>query len=247
MGALNYANKQYILDKLIKDKDKIDSQISMIKDLKIESVTEEEWHKLCETPLRSNAILLDIAKATFPYGVGFKRHPNEVTFEVDDFTITVPTTLNRGVLIDTKWLDYSLLDGGQCFLKPKNKHCNMRRYFKLIDSNNYYWYDLARARCDIAPNHYSKLSLWLWWYTSAKWKKVDRTEWEQKFEDEDSYNKFLYEKYEKQVLELEKKIEDFYGVVAKLKGWGTVRGYVLKDGLWITTNIDDIGRLTVKK
>lgn len=228
-------NKTNILDKLKKDRNKLNEQIEMIENLKIEPVTEKVWHELCQTPLRYNDILLDIAEVTFPEGDYFERHANEVSFEINGFDISIPTSLAEGITIDMKWYKPYILED----FKPQNRYKKMRRYFELIDRGNCKWHELAEVRCNAKFN---KTQLFIWWFLEGKWHKVNRKEWEKRFSEEDTQNKENCLKHKKAQEEMLSKIKEFHEVVDILKDWAEVKGYVRIDGVYSTTNIENFLR-----
>ena len=182
--------KQEIINEIISNIDKLNKQRELIENLEIKPVTIKEWGKLCETPLRYDDLLLDIAKVTFPQGYNFYRGCNYVEFKIDGIRVKIPTYRSETVEIDVSWYKKDL---GK--LLSVNRYGNMRKYFELLDSGEYTWYDLASSRCNIAQWHFSKFKLFVWWFTKAKWYKVSREKWEEKFAKENKYNQIRIEEY----------------------------------------------------
>ena len=225
--------KKAILKELKNNRDKLNRQIDMIeKLLKIEPVTEDVWHELCNTPARHNDILLDIAEATFTEGEDFERCPNEVVFTMNGFNVSVPTSAITGITIDMKWYRPILLED----FKPLNQHKKMRRYFELLDSGHASWYELAQSRCRI---NFNKFQLFRWWFLKGKWHKVNREEWEKIFDEEDKQNERMRIEYENKRKDMLNKIKEFHKTVDILKEWSEVRGYVPVDGVYSTRNIEN--------
>lgn len=225
--------KKAILKELKNNRDKLNRQIDMIeKLLKIEPVTEDVWHELCNTPARYNDILLDIAEVTFPEGEDFEMCANEVAFKMNGFNISVPTSTIRGITIDMRWYKPFILED----FKPLNQHKKMRRYFELLDSGHASWYELAQSRCRI---NFNKFQLFRWWFLKGKWHKVNREEWEKIFDEEDKQNERMRIEHENKRKDMLNKIKEFHKTVDILKEWSEVRGYVPVDGVYSTRNIEN--------
>lgn len=228
-------NKKSIIYKLNIDKDRINNKINLIRNLKIEPVTEDTWKQLCDTPLRYNDILLDLAKVTFPYGKDFKRNINDISFKMNGFTISVPTCKSSGITIDMEWYNPSKLKD---FI-PQDRYKKMRRYFELLDDSNSKWYDLAESRCS---SNLTRPQLFRWWILKGKWQKINREKWEKKFKLEDIKNSEKYLKYQEEKDKLNTQIKEFHKTVDILKNWSEVKGYVLHNGIYSTINIEDFLR-----
>lgn len=225
--------KKHILIELNNKKDEINNQIKMIENLKTEPVTEDEWHELCKTPVRYSDILLKIAEVTFPYGKNFtKKNPNEISFEINGFNITIPTTAIKGITIDMKWYKSYILQD----FEPQNRYKNMRRYFELIEQDNHSWYEIAKCRCNA---NLTKKQLFMWWFLIGKWHRVDKDFWKEKIQLEDKQNKENYTIHKENQETLKFKIKEFHEVVDILKEWAEVKGYIEQDGIYRTCNIEN--------
>lgn len=238
MSGTKYIDIDHIVDKLKRDRDKLNKQIAMVEGLKIEPVTQDMWSELCLTPIRYDDILLDIAEVTFPYGCDFERYPNEVVFDVNGFEVSVPTSAMVGITIDMGWYTPNKFKE----FKRSNKYSDMRRYFELLDRGVYNWYDLAMCRCGNVAYRNNKLKLFIWWFTKAKWIKIDRAIWEDRFLVEDKQNEENYKKYKELKEEFAIKLKEFPKVVDLLKGWSGVKGYVNADGINGMINLEDFLR-----
>lgn len=232
MSKVCSKNKENILKKLEEKRDELNKQIDMIKKLEIKPVTEDEWYKLCETPVRYNDVLLDIAEVTFPEGEDFEMCANEVAFKMNGFDISVSTSAIRGITIDMRWYKPFILED----FEPLNRYEKMRRYFELLDSGRASWYELAQSRCRV---NFNKFQLFRWWFLKGKWHKVNREKWEKVFDEEDRENKKMQIKHEIRRKGLLSKIKEFHKTVDILKEWSEVRGYVPVDGVYSTRNIEN--------
>ena len=118
---------------------------------------------------------------------------------LNGFEITLPTYARNGIEIDLTWFDI--------FYKvpPKmdNQYEDMRRYFKLLDNREYDWYELAKCRC-LFCDEWSKFKMFVWWFGKAKWHKVDRCKWEERFIMENDRNLRKLEVYRENIKNTEK-------------------------------------------
>lgn len=228
--------KTNVLNEMKNKLNELNKEIKFIEDLKIGKVDEETWHKICLTPIRYDyKILKEIAKATFPEGYNFNCCSNEIEFNINGFLVTVPTTGCRGINIKLDWYSH----GKNYEYKPNNRFYKMRKYFELLDSGNYTWYDLAKTRRTYDTN---KVNLFLWWFLKAKWHKVDRERWENAFNNEDKENEIRLKKYNLKVKDVEDKLKKINETIDILKEFAEVKGYVCINDLWQTTNIENYFR-----
>lgn len=215
--------KTEILKKMNKELDNLKEKINLIENLEIAPVDEETWHKICLTPARYDAdFLLEIAKATFPDGENFTKYSNEVIFTLNGFKVKVPTCAYNGVEIDLSWFkpDYKK--------EPTEyrRFDKMRRYFELLDSGNYTWYELASCRYTLHPSQYTKTRLFIWWFTKGKWHKVDRAKWEERFKIEDEQIEENRKNHQDKVLEIESKLKIINNTINTLKNFAEVTGRI---------------------
>lgn len=223
-----------ILNRLEEEKSIIENKIELINSLNICDIDEKLWHELCETPFRESALSLVVARELFPLGDNFKRNPNEIKFEMMGFNLSLPTSRAKGIIVDMSW--YKPHYFKEFTVRPR--HTKMRRYFELLDSGNYSWYDLAKCRC--TREDFNKIQLFLWWFFKAKWHKVDRQKWMEAFEEDDKYNqkKIMERNNEKNVM-LDK-ISKFKELVEIIKPFAEVKGYVSDpNGTYMTMNIEN--------
>lgn len=82
-------------------------QIKLIMDLDLSGqVTEEIWHHLCRTPLRTSRLLIDIVKSTFPDAEDIELQEQAVKFNLYGIDCYLPTTDELGIGIDLSWYQY---------------------------------------------------------------------------------------------------------------------------------------------
>lgn len=217
----------------------LQEKINLIETLEIAPVDEKTWHKICLTPARYDTdLILAIAKATFPQGKNFRRYPNEIKFTLNGFNIELPTSAITGIKIDLSWFKPNYGEPPKEYRRFKN----MRKYFELLDSNNYTWYDLACCRCNSNQIKENKFKLFMWWFCKVKWHKVDRQKWEDMFKHEDEQIQKRLEEHKRRVDEIETKLNKVNDTIDILKQFAEVKGYVNIDGTWQMTNVENYFR-----
>lgn len=221
------------IDKRIKD---LQDQRDLIEGLEIGPVDEKTWREICLTPARSDSeLMIAIAKATFPEGEHFTNNGNLIIFTLNGFSVEVPTYSTTGITIGLGWYKPS-------YKEPPNEYRrfkSMRKYFELLDSGVYTWYDLACCRCNSTYISENKLRLFIWWFSKYKWRKIDRKKWDDMFEHEDEQVKKAFEDHERKVKEIEKRLSIVNDTIDVLKEFAEVKGYVKHDGIWQTMNVEN--------
>lgn len=92
------------IDELKEDIADLTARITLLESLNIsQAVSEEEWHNLCETPLRSTAIMGALVQHIFPDATDIKVDCNYVNFNLFGFCVQIPTSRARGINVDTSW------------------------------------------------------------------------------------------------------------------------------------------------
>ena len=82
-------------------------QIKYIEELDVtRPVTEEQWTYICNTPLRTSDILIDIVKAIFPNCEKVELHEEVVEFCLHGFDCYISTVGRHGIGIDMSWYKY---------------------------------------------------------------------------------------------------------------------------------------------
>lgn len=144
-----------------------ESQIQLIENLDFnKKLTEDEWHELCETPLRSSELLSVFVKNIFPEATNINVHCNYVYFELMEYKIQIPTSRARGINVACNWYSPPTI----CCLYTNDSLSKMEKYFEALDRNAG-WKELASLRCRLHKNDFN---LFIWWFFYAKWKKLDR-------------------------------------------------------------------------
>lgn len=146
------------------------------------SVSEEEWHKICETPLRSSNSLGLLLKNIFPDAENIKVGCNYIYFDLYGFSCGLPTSRCNGVYIKTNWYKK---DNGQ----PSNPYwgndVKMKKYFEAKDRGDN-WDILFKYRIPDLTS-YKKWVRFILWFGYYRWKSDHREEWETKFASEELY------------------------------------------------------------
>lgn len=65
--------------------------------------TEDEWHKLCETDLRTSDLMGILVKSIFPNCESIEVRRNYVSFQLYGFWCYLPTFAKRRIEVDTSW------------------------------------------------------------------------------------------------------------------------------------------------
>lgn len=174
-------------------------QINLLKKLNLkEPITEEEWHEICETPLRSSEIMAQLLKNIFPNAEDIIVHANYVYFNMYGFKLQIPTSRQYGINVNTLWYnsDYKTKE----IFKYTQNTLSMKKYFDAVDDNAN-WYTLAKLRLLGSDKKYI---LFFRWFLKYKWKDPHREEWEKIFkQEEEDYQKRMkeHEKYVQKTIE----------------------------------------------
>lgn len=174
--------------------DELQNQLKLIQSIDFtKPVTEDEWHAICETPLRSSDLLATLVKNIFPDAENILVHCNYVYFDLMGFKVQIPTSRARGINVDLSWYEK---DGGEPTRIYQEKTECVKHYLEAVDRKAG-WYELAKIRCRFADS-WSKPRLFLWWHFKHKWIKIDRPQWEKSIKDEEySFQKRLTTYHEK--------------------------------------------------
>lgn len=94
-----------------------------------EPLTEEEWHLVCETPLRSTDLMATFAHNIFPEATDIKVGCNYVALNLFGFRVMIPTSRAQGVCIETNW--YHQSSWRNCTFEEylNDRECRAYRYF----------------------------------------------------------------------------------------------------------------------
>ncbi len=188
------------LEKTIED---ANNQISFIKSIDFSKpVTENQWHLICETPLRNSELLAVLVKNTFPLAENIKVHCNYVYFNMLGFKVQIPTSRSHGINVDTTW--YRKDDGEPTKIYSETIE-DMIKYFNAVD-NKLGWYECAKHRLRYGKTC-KKWWLFIVWWFKYRWKDPKRKQFEEvKSQQEQQYRERV-EKYRSQRQEIKNKTE----------------------------------------
>ena len=184
---------------LEEDKEDIISKIDYLKSLDFtKKLSEEEWHKLCKTPLRTSNLLSVFVKNIFPEAVDIKVHCNYVYFKLMGYNIQIPTSETKGIGVSCDW--YHL----PCFTPRHNKDLErMERYFRAVD-NCSNWKTLASLQCRTYKNTFF---LFLQWFYFIRWRKINRKNIEEKISAYKKAKQEYLERYHNQCITIYEKLK----------------------------------------
>ena len=95
---------QEVLETLQSDITEKENQINLIKTIDwTKSVTEKEWHQICETLLRTSDLLCNLLKNTFPNATDIQLGMNHVDFNLYGFKCKLPTSRYEEIRVDMSW------------------------------------------------------------------------------------------------------------------------------------------------
>lgn len=210
------------INDLNKEKRELEESIELLKNLEVKSLTEEEWHKICETPLRHNDVLSVFIQTMFEGATDIQVGANIVRFNYKDFIIDIPTSLCRGITVDMSWyvdidkmeeniedlkntewrnLDIHMSTNAREvyqykeYLEKKSEGANWKTLFDIIYFNQKE-FKLSNLQQRI-----------LWWY-DAKVAPIDDKYWE-------SYIQNYEEEVEKSIKTQEQRIKECYDKLDK--------------------------------
>ncbi len=125
-------------------------QIKFIEELdETRPVTEEQWTYICNTPLRTSDILIDIVKAIFPNCEKVELHEEEVEFCLHGFECYISTVGIHGIGIDMSWYKYIRQYGE--FADEMDQECS--RIIEYLNIKEPTVYDRVDYVYPIKPGH----------------------------------------------------------------------------------------------
>lgn len=149
-------------------------KINILRNIDLEKpVTEEQWHKICETPLRYSNLLAVLIKNTFPMAENIILSCNYVYFDIMGFEVQVPTSNHRGINIDLSWYKE---DYGEPVRSYSRYVEVMKNYFEAVD-NKAGWYECAKRRLQNGEKYRKWYLFFIWWF-KYKWRDPKRAEFE---------------------------------------------------------------------
>ena len=125
-------------------------QIKYIEELDVtRPVTEEQWTYICNTPLRTSDILIDIVKAIFPNCEKVELHEEVVEFCLHGFECYISTMGIHGIGIDMSWYKYIRQYGE--FADEMDQEC--KRIIEYLNIKEPTVYDRVDFVYPIKPGH----------------------------------------------------------------------------------------------
>ena len=206
------------------------NQIELIKNIDWNKpVNEETWHQICDTPLRTSDLLGVLVKNIFPEAENMNIGCNYISFDLYGFRCALPTSRCNGVYIETGWYQK---DDGQPTLPETFSQYYMRRYFQAKD-NKENWEVLFNERL---PSYKSchKWIKFIMWFGHYKWKKIDRTKWEEVFVENQNKLDRMIEKYNQTRKEMHEKTKIMVEIVIPELKRFSMNVYKLKSSDWRT-------------
>ena len=195
---------QDVLEVLQSDSTEKEKQMNLIKNIDwTKSVTEKEWHQICETLLRTSDLLCNLLKNTFPNATDIKLEMNYVNFNLYGFRCQLPTARYEEILVDMSWNKKLKEPTLENYYTMYQFERNMKKYFELLDSHGY-WLELFDLRFPIFK-HYKKWIKFILWFGKYKWKDVHREQWEEQFKKTEERVTEKLNLYEKEKREIEEK------------------------------------------
>ena len=169
-------------------------------------ITEDMWHEICETSLRTSDYMKDVLKAIFPDAENINVGCNYVTFDLMGFHLQIPSSRCKGINIDTSW--YQKLEEPELDWMDDTPVCRMKRYFDAVD-NGEGWYKKAKLRIPFAWV-YTKFTLFLKWHLWYRWRDDKREYWENRIQKEIRKYDDAKTEYEKNKKETSEKINRLF-------------------------------------
>lgn len=162
----------------------IQRKIALVKSIDFtKPVTEKQWHTICETPLRSSDLLAVLVKNTFPLAENILVHCNYVYFDMLGFKVQIPTSLHRGINVDTSWYEKDYGEPTEIYSEPIE---SLIKYFDAVD-NKKGWYECAKHRVTYGETC-KKWWLFITWWFKYRWKDPKRKLFEEvKSQQEEAY------------------------------------------------------------
>lgn len=180
-----------VLEDLEEEKREIEQRIALVNSIDwTKPVTEDEWHELCETSIRTSPLLAVLVKNIFPNAEEIKIGSNFVNFKLYGYSVQIPNSRCRGIYIATEdWYKDITYQREHRSDMHRGVMLNLKDYFDAVD-NHLGWKKQAKAR--IAKRAYrNDLELFIKWFSYYRWKKVDRKKFEELWEKEErEYNEY---------------------------------------------------------
>lgn len=177
-----------------------------------EKLTEEKWHDLCQTQLRTNPLMGKFLLNIFPEAKDVKVGCNYVSFILYDIKCAIPTSFCRGIDIDTSW--YRKIERDKPNFKVPRKIEAWFEYDEALKTKKS-WKEKAKIRSKCSDNHrnLTKFGLFCFWFFKWKWEKFDVKIWEEHLKTEEFLFEERVKKYEKLLEERESKVDILFNKV----------------------------------
>lgn len=172
--------------------DKTQEQITLVKSIDFSKpVTENQWHIICETPLRYSDSLAIVVRNTFPLAENIEVNYLYVCFDMMGFKVQIPTSPCRGINVSTAWYRK---DCGEPELRYTTAIEDLIKYYDAVD-NKKGWYECAKYRIRYGESC-KKWQLFIAWWFKYKWKKTNRKQFEKvKAKEEQTHKKWVESYY----------------------------------------------------
>lgn len=191
------------IEELNRTIDKTQEQITLVKSIDFSKpVTENQWHMICETPLRYSDSLAILVKNTFPLAENILVHCNYVYFDMLGFKVQIPTSRCQGINVDTSWYRK---DNGEPTKIYSNTIEDMIKYFNAVD-NKLGWYECAKHRLTYGKTCKKWVLFIVWWF-KYRWKDPKRKQFEEVKSQQEQEYKERVENYRSQRKDIKNKTE----------------------------------------
>ena len=190
------------LQEQIKEKEEY---IKLIQNIDVNQiVTEKEWHKFCETPIRCSEILKIFVKNLWADAENIEVCANDTRFDLYGFKVSIPTSRCMGMEIVIDWEFFKYIREKKPEFTPSREVKRIMDYIELKEQKNVDWYTLYKAKVPtrVAEANYRKYYCWFLWNVQYKYMKIDEEYWKAEYEKEKQEFEIRMEKYYKHQREM---------------------------------------------
>ena len=222
-----------VIKELNKTIDETQNKIAIVKSIDFtKPVTEDQWHLICETPLRNSNLLAVLVKNTFPLAENILVNCNYVYFDMLGFKVQIPTSRLRGINVDTSWYEK---DRGEPTIQYSSSIQSMIEYFDAVD-NKKGWYECAKHRLTYGKTCKKWLLFIVWWF-KYRWKDPKREQFEEVKSKQEQEYKERVENYRSNRKDIKNKTEMFLNELLPLLDEFSTQHY----------NYNDKGNYSIEK